>query len=172
MNNQLTFISEVLQDNLYAKGLFACETLFEHSDYKEAILSFSDYDKNMTNQDELLWFEKREFIGQKTDWLYVDFNGNLYGLLNYFVIKLDDEGSFFYFCHGIQNLPYFLYQKNSEVWRQKREYFANKSGTTYHDLYQQYLDICQKYHYIINSTDKHNEFDQFVFEENLNIIFD
>lgn len=34
-------------------------------------------------------------------------NDNLYGLLNDFVIKVDDEGSFFYFCHGIQNLPYF-----------------------------------------------------------------
>jgi hypothetical protein len=40
-NQSIPFIIKLLNDNLYAKELFACDTLFELSDYKEAILSFS-----------------------------------------------------------------------------------------------------------------------------------
>lgn len=162
MNNQLTFINEILQNDLYANTLFACELLFKDSDYREDMVHFSDYDKGMSNQDDLLWFKKREFIALNTQWLYVDFNGNLYGLLNDFVIKVDDEGSFSYLCHGIQSLPDVLYQKNNESWRQRREAYAKKSGTTYQDLSQEYLKICQKYHLTVNIIKNPEEFDAFV----------
>lgn len=158
----LQFFNHVFFNDIIKNTLFSCENLFEHSDYREDMVNFSDYDKNMNNQDDLLWFKKREFIALNAQWLYVDFNGNLYGILNDFIIKVDDKGSFFYLCHGIQNLPDVLYQKNSESWRQRRETYAKKSKTTYKDVYQQYLMICQKYHLMVNMIKNSEEFEQFL----------
>ena len=88
----------------------------------------SDYEQNMDdfyNSSD----KKIGFISKNTDWLFITDDGDCYGTLDKFVVKVDSEGEFSYVCHGFENLAEYLLKDKLNL--SNAEYYCKQKRKKY-----------------------------------------
>lgn len=115
----------------------------------------SDYEKNigeLYNSSD----RKISFISKNTDWLFITDDGDCYGILDKFVVKVDSEGQFEYVCHGFENLAEYLLK--DKLNRLNAEYYCKKKNTRLENVLNDYQNLLSKYGLIINLIINEKEF--------------
>ena len=86
---------------------------------------------------------KVSFISKNTDWLFITDNGDCYGTLDKFVVKVDSEGQFSYVCNGFENLAQYLLKDNLNL--SMAEYYCKQKNTTVDQVLNNYKKLLGKY---------------------------
>lgn len=156
------FKDKMFSDLVFKKCLFNYAKSFEESMWNDSdgMIEFSQYDTDNLDSDYQKWHKTKDFIASNTQWLYVDFQDNLYGVLNQFVVQCDNEGTFFCFCKEFHNIP-FMFAQSTEL-SELMSLRAKKHQTDYSTLLNEYTLLCEKESFIIDTHDYTVEFEEFV----------
>lgn len=153
------FIEELFKNTEFRDYLFNYEEDYIGSYFEEGMPGYSNF--KCTNNDYLFKYKKNKFIAENTKWIFLDAERNLYGLLNNYVVISDNEGTFFYFCNGFENIPLFYF--NNLIYSQSmnglKEYY-NKKNISLEKLTEDYKEFCKKFNIQITwdfPTQKFNE---------------
>jgi hypothetical protein len=155
------FKEQVFSNMTIKKCLFHYQTSFHDSMWNEpdGMAEFSQYDRDNADCDYQTWHKTKEFIASQTEWIYSDFQDNLYGLLDDFIVQCDNEGTFSCFSKGFHNIPFILAQQQDI---EDLEYRAKKYQANYHVLLNDYKKFCETQSLVIDINDYTDEFNQFV----------
>ena len=91
------------------------------------------------------WSDDRmKFILDNIEILYITHERHLTCLIdNKYIVYFDDEYSFFYMCHGFENIPEVIKQEKDQVeWLQA---VAIKQNKNYNNSFIEYKQICDKH---------------------------
>lgn len=152
MNN---FIIEVLKKNEFATYLFDCSEMYKGSNYESDMPNFYDWEDKIT-----------VFLSKNTEWIYIDDEGNLYGLIKHFVIKSDSEGQFEYFCTGFENIPLFRFEELERLHMLKgmKEHWLKDENIDLDNLLERYNEFCKAFNLKTSLSYDETEFKKFIGE--------
>ena len=128
------FIEEVLNNNN------VMEFCFYEDKYKFDQEYINDSFKEMRT-----WCDDRmKFILNNIEILYITHTRYLICLMdNKYIVYFDDEYSFFYMCHGFENIPEIIKQNAKHVnWLKVG---AKEKNLNYDNLFIEYKQICDKH---------------------------
>ncbi len=128
------FIEEVLNNN------DIMQFCFYEDKYKFVQEYINDSFKEMRT-----WCDDRmKFILDNIEILYITHERHLTCLIdNKYIVYFDDEYSFFYMCHGFENIPEVIKQEKDQVeWLQA---VAIKQNKNYNNSFIEYKQICDKH---------------------------
>lgn len=156
------FKDKIFSDLVFRKFLFNYSQSFEQSIWNDSdgMIEFSEYDKNNPDLDYQKWHRTKDFIASNTQWLYLDFEDNLYGILESFIVQCDNEGTFFCFCKEFHNIP-FIFAQTAQFF-ERMTIRASQKEIDYKTILNQYRSLCEKESLVIDIHDYTDEFDAFV----------
>ena len=126
------FIEEILKNKTFLYAFYNFSHYYKNSDYEENMKDFY----NSLNS-------KINFISKNTDWLFITDDGDCYGTLDKFVVKVDSEGEFSYVCHGFENLAEYLLKDKLNLSNAK--YYCKQKNTTLENMLNDYQNLLKKY---------------------------
>lgn len=143
------FIEEVLNNQTFLDVLYNFGSFYKGSDYEQGMSDFY----NSSDR-------KISFISKNTDWLFITDDGDCYGILDKFVVKVDNEGLFSYICHGFENLAEYLLKDKLNL--SNAEYCCKQKNTTLENVLNDYQSHLKQYNLIVNLVIDEKEFDYFL----------
>lgn len=128
------FIEEVLSNN------DVMEFCFYEDKYKFDQEYINDSFKEMRT-----WCDDRmKFILNNIEILYITHERHLTCLMdNKYIVYFDDEYSFFYMCHGFENIPEIIKQEKDQV--EWLKVGVKEKNLNYDNLFIEYKQICDKH---------------------------
>ena len=128
------FIEEVLNNNN------VMEFCFYEDKYKFDKEYINDSFKEMRT-----WCDDRmKFILNNIEILYITHTRYLICLMdNKYIVYFDDEYSFFYMCHGFENIPEIIKQEKDQV--EWLKVGVKEKNLNYDNLFIEYKQICDKH---------------------------
>ena len=124
------------------------EEILKNKTFLDVFYNFSHYYKNSDYEGNMKDFynslnSKINFISKNTDWLFITDDGECYGLLGKFVMKVDSEGEFTYVCHGFENLAKILLSDKLNLLN--ANYYCKKKSITLDKVLHDYEMVLNKY---------------------------
>lgn len=143
------FIEEILNNQTFLDVLYNFGSFYKGSDYEQNMSDFyNSSDKKVS------------FISKNTEWLFITDDGDCYGTLDSFVVKVDNEGQFNYVCHGFENLAEYLLKDNLNLSTAK--YYCEQKKTTLTQVFFDYENLLKQHSISIKLIVNENEFNDFL----------
>ena len=127
------FIKGILSNEIFLDVIYNFGSFYNNSDYEDQMFKFINNNVDL----------KVSFISKNTDWLFITDNGDCYGTLDKFVVKVDSEGQFSYVCNGFENLAQYLLKDNLNL--SMAEYYCKQKNTTVDQVLNNYKKLLGKY---------------------------
>jgi hypothetical protein len=143
------FIEEILNNQTFLDVLYNFESFYKGSDYEQNMSNF--YNSS---------YKTVRFISKNTEWLFITDDGDCYGILDRFVVKVDSEGQFIYVCHGFENLAEYLLKDKLNL--SNAEYYCKQKNTTLENVLNDYKKLLKQYSINSNLIINEKEFDSFL----------
>ena len=143
------FIEEILKNETFLDVIYNFASFYKGSDYEQNMSNFYN------NSD-----KKVRFISKNTEWILITDDGDCYGILNRFVVKVNSEGEFSYVCHGFENLVKMLLSDNLNLLN--AEYYCKNKKITLEKILKEYQRICNKYSIQQNLIINEQEFEDYL----------
>lgn len=143
------FIEEILNNQTFLDVLYNFESFYKGSDYEQNMSNF--YNSS---------YKTVRFISKNTEWLFITDDGDCYGILDRFVVKVDSKGQFCYVCHGFENLAEYLLKDKLNILN--AEYYCKQKNTTLEKVLNDYEKLLKKYAINSNLIINEKEFDSFL----------
>lgn len=143
------FIEEILNNQTFLDVFYNFGNFYKDSDYEKNMSDFyNSSDKTI------------QYISKNTEWLFITDDGDCYGILDKFIVKVDNEGQFSYICHGFENLlEYLLKDENNKLTAQ---YYCKQKNTTLENVLNDYNKLLKQYTINRNLVINEKEFDSFL----------
>lgn len=143
------FIEEILNNQTFLDVLYNFGSFYKGSDYEQNMSNF--YNSS---------YKTVSFISKNTEWLFINDDGDCYGILDRFVVKVDSEGQFSYVCHGFENLAECLLKDKLNI--SNAEYYCKQKKTTLENVLNDYKSLLKQYSINSNLIINKKEFDSFL----------
>ena len=144
------FIEEILNNQTFLDVLYNFGSFYKDSDYEKHM----NYFYNSSDK-------KVSFISKNTEWLFITDDGDCYGTLDSFVVKVDNEGQFNYICHGFENLAEYLLKDKLNI--SNAEYYCKQKKITLENVLKDYETLLKQYAINSNLIINEKEFDSFLY---------
>lgn len=146
------FIEEIFNNKTFLDVLYNFGSFYKGSDYEQNMNDFyNSSDK------------KIGFISKNTNWLFIINDGDCYGTLDKFVVKVDSEGQFSYICHGFENLAEYLLKDKLNL--SNAEYYSKQKNTTLENVLNDYKNLLNKYNLTVNLVIDEKEFNDYLMKK-------
>lgn len=145
------FIEEILSNQTFLDILYNFGIFYKNSDCEK---SMSDFYNSSDS--------KISFISKNTEWLFITDDGDCYGILDKFVVKVDSEGQFSYICHGFENLAEYLLKDKLNL--STADYYCKQKNTTLTNVLNDYQTVLKQYSINDNLIINEKEFEAFLLE--------
>lgn len=143
------FIEIILKNQTFLDVFYNFEKFYINSEYEQNMNDFYNSSDS-----------KISFISKNTEWLFITDDGDCYGTLDKFVIKVDSEGHFSYICNGFENLAEYLLKDKLNLLNAK--HYCEQKNTTLENVLNEYNIILNKYNLIINLVIDDQEFEDYL----------